>query len=219
MVSIRHNTLARLHVADRVTREPVHDALTETIVADDLALVQCSQAGEVQAFNLLVERYQGRVYGLCYRMLTDADAAADTTQDVFLAAFLHLQEYRGGSFQSWLLRIASNRCYDQLRMRKRRPQTSLDLVDSEGEQLPRQFTAPEETPEARALRAEVAAIILDRLQELPADYRLLITLRDIQGNSYEEIGVTTGWAMGTIKSRLSRGRARLAAALRADAVL
>jgi len=196
-----------------------HDALVETTPVDEVRLVQRSQAGDVHAFNLLIERSQTRLYSLCYRMLGDVDAAADTTQDVFLAAFLHLQQYHGGSFQAWLLRIATNRCYDQLRARKRRPQTSLEAVDPQGEALAHQILDPSETPEARVLRSEIAEQIQDRLQKLSPDQRLLIILRDIQGYSYEEIGAATGWSAGTIKSRLSRGRARLAAALRMDAVM
>ena len=198
---------------------PTHDALAEATPVDEERLVHRSQAGEVHAFNLLIERYQSRLYTLCYRMLGDLDAAADTTQDVFLAAFLHLREYRGGSFQAWLLRIATNRCYDQLRARKRRPQTSLEAVDPEGKELAQPLTDPSETLEARVLRAEIADQIQGLLQKLPSEQRLLIIMRDIQGYSYEEIGAATGWSAGTIKSRLSRGRARLAAALRADAVV
>ena len=91
------------------------------MAADEPDLIARSQDGDVQAFNLLVERYQNRLYGLSYRMLNDADAAADATQDSFLSAFRNIRRYRGGSFVAWLLRIATNTCYDQLRARKRRP--------------------------------------------------------------------------------------------------
>ncbi len=102
---------------------------------DEPDLIARSQGGEVQAFNLLVERYQNRLYALSYRMLGDADSAADVTQDVFFSAYRNIGRYRGGSFVAWLLRIATNACYDQLRARKRRPQTSLDAFDPEAGEM------------------------------------------------------------------------------------
>src|SRR3712207_78478 len=152
---------------------------------------------DLEAFNGLVEQYQQRVYSLCYRMLGDPDAAADTTQDVFLAAFRRRDSYQGGSFSAWLMRIATNACYDQLRVRKRRPQISLDAVVRDGDEPPRQFTDPGEAPDERTLRAELAREIQQRLQELPADQRLAVVMSDIQGYTYDEIAAATGWPVGT----------------------
>jgi RNA polymerase sigma factor (sigma-70 family) len=189
------------------------------MLADESDLIQRSQRGDVQSFNLLVERYQNRIYGLCYRMLGDPDAAADATQDSFLAAYRNIGRYRGGSFSAWLLRIATNTCYDQLRTRKRRPQTSLDAFDEEVDETPRQFVDPGEAPADRTLRAELAHEIERRLQDLPEDQRLVVILSDIQGRSYEEIAEITNWPLGTVKSRLSRARIRLRDALRAGELL
>jgi RNA polymerase sigma-70 factor (ECF subfamily) len=189
------------------------------MAADEPDLIARSQDGDVQAFNLLVERYQNRLYGLSYRMLNDADAAADATQDSFLSAFRNIRRYRGGSFVAWLLRIATNTCYDQLRARKRRPQTSLDAFDPELDDTPRQFTDPGEAPDERTIRDELAREIERQLQTLPDDQRLAVVLSDIQGYSYDEISTVTGWPLGTVKSRLSRGRMHLRDALRAGELL
>jgi RNA polymerase sigma factor (sigma-70 family) len=186
---------------------------------DEADLIKRSQDGDVQGFNLLVERYQNRVYGLCYRMLGDPDAAADVTQDTFLSAYKNIRRYRGGSFAAWLLRIATNACYDVLRQRQRRPQTSLYAFDHDSDEAPPQFTDPGEAPDERSVRDELAREIERGLQELPDDQRLVIILSDIQGFSYDEIVASTGWPLGTVKSRLSRGRMHLRDLLRAGELL
>ncbi len=133
-------------------------------------------------------------------------------QEAFLSAFRAVRLYRGGSFIAWLLRITNNKCLDWLRARGRRPSVSLDADD--GERTPLQLREPVESPEQRVLRAELAESLELVLQEIAADQRLVVILSDIQGQSHEEIVATTGWPAGTVKSRLSRGRARLRDALR-----
>jgi RNA polymerase sigma-70 factor (ECF subfamily) len=87
---------------------------------EERRLVEVAQRGDVESFNELVRLFEGRVYTLCYRMLGDTESAADAAQDAFLSAFRNLKSFRGGSFRSWMLRIATNTCYDVLRARKRR---------------------------------------------------------------------------------------------------
>jgi RNA polymerase sigma-70 factor (ECF subfamily) len=106
-----------------------------------------------------------------------------------------------------------------LRARKRRPQTSLDAFDPEVDDAPRQFTDPGEAPDERTVRDELAREIERQLQTLPDDQRLAVVLSDIQGYSYDEISTVTGWPLGTVKSRLSRGRMHLRDALRAGELL
>lgn len=181
--------------------------------SDERQLIADSQRGDVYAFNRLVERYQGRIYALCARMLSDNEAAADATQDTFLSAYRSIARYRGGSFVAWITRIATNACYDQLRVRQRKPSTSMDaLLDDED--APRQFENVDETPSEHALRRELAREIERGLQQLEHDQRLVIVLSDIQGMNYDEIAQATGWPLGTVKSRLSRGRAQLRDLLR-----
>lgn len=184
---------------------------------DERELIERSQAGDVEAFNRLVEHYQHRVYALCFRMLGDADAD-DATQEVFLSAFHGIQRYRGGSFVSWLLRIAKNECYDQLRVRKRKPHRSLDTEAGGPDVVPLHLPDPGEAPDERLLRVELAQELQRQLQELETDQRLVVILSDIQGYRYEEIVAKTGWPIGTVKSRLSRARARLRTVLQTAAV-
>ncbi|NTV62263.1 MAG: sigma-70 family RNA polymerase sigma factor [Oscillochloris sp.] len=187
---------------------------------EEQRLIEAAQRGDVESFNQLVRLYESRVYNLCYRMLGDRDAAADVAQDTFISAYRSLGRFRGGLFRSWLLRIATNACYDALRARKRRPATSLQalgVADDEGVG----FDLPDEgeRPEDVAMRHELAAAIQRGLADLPEDQRLVIILSDIQGMAYEEIAAVTGANLGTVKSRLSRGRARLRDILRGGELL
>jgi RNA polymerase sigma-70 factor (ECF subfamily) len=187
---------------------------------EEQRLIESAQHGDVDSFNQLVRLYETRVYNLCYRMLGDSDAAADTAQDTFISAYRHLDRFRGGMFRSWLLRIATNACYDALRARKRRPSTSLQALgisddDGVGFDLPDQGERPDDV----ALRRELAAAIQRGLADLPEDQRVVIILSDIQGMAYEEIADVTGANLGTVKSRLSRGRARLRDILKAGELL
>lgn len=192
-----------------------------TMADEELRLVEAAQRGDVESFNALVRLYEGRVYNLSFRMLGDSDSAADASQEAFLAAYRNLRSFRGGSFRSWLMRIASNACYDMLRARKRRPSVSLDLgaegddEDSAPLQIPDESSGPDDL----ALRRELAAAIQAGLGMLPEDQRLAVVLSDIQGMAYEEIAQITGANLGTVKSRLSRGRSRLRELLRAGELL
>ncbi|HWQ13292.1 MAG TPA: sigma-70 family RNA polymerase sigma factor [Roseiflexaceae bacterium] len=187
---------------------------------EELRLVEAARRGDLESFNALVRLYEGRVYNLCYRMLGDADSAADAAQDTFLSAYRNLRSFRGGSLRSWLLRIATNACYDALRARKRRPTVSLETAsDDEDETSPLQVADPAESPDDFALRRELAGAIQRGLATLPEDQRAVLILSDIEGLSYEEIAQVTGANLGTIKSRLSRGRARLRDVLRAGELL
>jgi len=191
------------------------------VASEELRLVTAAQRGDVESFNALVRLYEGRVYNLCYRMLGDADGAADATQDSFLAAFRNLRVFRGGSFRSWLFRIATNACYDVLRARKRRPAMSLDatIAAAEEDAAPLQIADSGESPDEYALRRELAHAIERGLVELPEDQRLVVILCDLQGLAYDEIAEVTGANLGTVKSRLSRGRARLRDILRQGELL
>ncbi len=175
---------------------------------DEQALVAAARCGDAQAFNKLVLQYQTLVYNVAYRMLHDPDAAADATQEAFVSAFRALHGFRGGSFKAWLLRIVTNACYDQLRVAQRRPSSSLDdmLIDPDHSTT---LLDHAESPEEYAVRQDLARAIQGGLDQLPPDQKVTVILSDIQGLSYEEIAQATGVALGTVKSRLSRGRARL----------
>jgi RNA polymerase sigma-70 factor (ECF subfamily) len=175
---------------------------------DEQTLVAAARRGDHQAFNKLILNYQTLVYNVAYRMLRDPDAAADATQEAFVSAFRALHGFRGGSFKAWLLRIVTNACYDQLRMAKRRPSSSLDDLVVESDHSP-MLMDDAESPEQYALRQDLSRTIQKGLDQLPLDQKVTVILSDIQGLSYEEIAEVTGVALGTVKSRLSRGRLRL----------
>jgi RNA polymerase sigma factor (sigma-70 family) len=177
-------------------------------IMDDSSLIAASQEGRIVAFNQLVERYQTLVYNVAYRMLGNADGAADATQDTFVSAYQAIGRFRGGSFRAWLLRIATNACYDQLRERQRKREDSLEDMLESGDDLGIAADA-QLSPESHALSAEMLAAIARGLRTLPPDQRAAVILSDVQGFSYEEIAEAMDCTLGTVKSRLSRGRMRL----------
>jgi RNA polymerase sigma-70 factor, ECF subfamily len=168
--------------------------------------VALAKRGDTSAFNELVATYQDLSYNVAYRLVGDPDVAADVTQDAFWSAYRHLDQFHGGSFRSWLLRIVTNTSYDALRKRQRQPSQSLDRLT---EETP--FDPPDlgELPEALAIRQELFSAIESGLQTLPLDQRAVLVLCDVHGLSYEEAAVTLNTQLGTIKSRLSRARLRL----------
>ncbi len=166
-----------------------------------------ARSGDLAAFNALVEMHQDVVYGLCLRMLASSHAAEDMAQDVFLTAYRRIESYRGGVFRAWLLRIATNACIDELRRRQRRPQVSLD--DRAGGTPAFDLPDESESPEERVIRTELNAYLQTSLMALPPDQRAAVVLCDVQGLSYEEVSQALGISLGTVKSRLSRGRAHL----------
>lgn len=173
---------------------------------DEAAWIRASKSGDVEAFNSLVLAHQGMAYALAFRMLRDEEAAADATQEAFLSAFTRLRQFHGGSFQAWLARIVLNRVYDQLRARRRRATESLDLSTENEDSPPLQIHDGEPSPEQMALSGELMACIETGLQMLPPEQRATVILSDVHGMSYEEIATATGASLGTVKSRLSRGR-------------
>ena len=172
---------------------------------DERDLIAAARGGDTQAFNQLVLLYQSTVYNLAYRILGDPEAAADASQEAFLSAFRAMRGFRGGSFKVWLLRIATNACYDQLRLKQRRPTSPLNALS----ERTTPFAESAEEPENYALRQELSEAIQRGIQTLPPDQRIALVLSDVQGMSYKEIAAITKASLGTVKSRLSRARAKL----------
>ena len=175
---------------------------------DEQALIASARQGDVRAFNQLVMLYQSMAYNVAYRILNEPDGAADATQDAFLSAFKAMPKFRGGSFKAWLLRIVTNACYDQLRFKQRRPASSLDDLPVEADHTP-YLHDPSEGPGEYAERQELNRTIQAAISTLPAEQRVVVVLSDVQGLSYQEIAQATGLSLGTVKSRLSRARAKL----------
>ena len=177
---------------------------------DEQALIQAAQRGDLNAFNELVLLYQSRVYNLAYRIMGEGDSAADATQEAFISAHRAIGGFRGGSFRAWLMRIVTNACYDELRRRKRRPSSSLDaLYVTDAAPEAEYFVDGGERPEAYAQRQDLNRALDAGLQTLPDDQRTVLVLSDVQGYDYGEIAEITGAALGTVKSRLSRARAKM----------
>ncbi len=173
------------------------------------------RAGDLDAFNLIVLRHQRAVFNVCLRTLNDGALAEDAAQEAIVRAWQRADTFRGGAVLPWLLRIARNRAIDIIRERSRRPASSMDAEPYEME--PTWSTqVHRESPEARALRNEVADALERALAALPEDQRAVVILSDVQGMPYEDVAAATGSALGTVKSRLSRARAKLRQALADD---
>lgn len=166
---------------------------------EESQLVKLSKQGNGDSFNQLVEKYQKLAYNLAYRFLGQAQAAEDATQEAFLSAWKGLGSFRGENFRAWLLQIVANTCRDSLRSKRRHPTTSLDA-----------FPVDPSAPSVNHQRSLELGDVLQRgLAQLPEDQRLAIILSDVIGMSYEEIAQTMGCSLGTVRSRLSRGRESL----------
>lgn len=178
---------------------------------DETGLIAEARRGDLDAFNRLVLAYQDMAYNLAYRLMGDSDSAQDAVQDAFISAYHHLGSYRGGSFKAWVLRITTNTCYDELRRRKRKPVTSLEPTDDQGDEIesPAWLADPDESPEEAAMRAELNRAIQGCLEELSLEFRTVVILVDIQGLDYQEAAQTIRKPVGTVKSRLARARLRL----------
>jgi RNA polymerase sigma-70 factor (ECF subfamily) len=178
---------------------------------DEPALINDAQHGDLDAFNRLVLAYQDNVYNTALRILGDEDLAADASQDAFISAFRSITSFRGGSFRAWLLRTVTNACYDELRRRKRRPTVPLEpqTDDDEEVETPRWLADTSMSPEQKAEAVELEHAIQHCLDGLPADFRTVVVLADLQGLDYAEISTAAHVPLGTIKSRLARARLRL----------
>jgi RNA polymerase sigma-70 factor (ECF subfamily) len=185
----------------------------------DALLIERARSGDLESFNLLVARHERAVFAVAVRYMRSRERAEDVTQDVFLRAYRSLETFRneaGEGFRTWLLRIAANRALDTLRAQARRPADSLDARLDDEEQ-PWEPEARDESALDFTMRDEVGRQLELALGQIHPDQRLAVVLSDIHGLPYEEIAEITGVALGTVKSRINRGRARLREVLLADA--
>ena len=178
---------------------------------NEQALIHDAQAGSLDAFNALVLHYQDNVFNTALRILGDEDLASDATQEAFISAFRSIASFRGGSFKAWLMRTVTNACYDELRRQKRRPTIQLEPETEDGEEMdsPRWLADPNMTPEQKAEADDLEHAIQHCLDALPAEFRTVVVMADIQGLDYTEVAVAARVPLGTIKSRLARARLRL----------
>ena len=172
----------------------------------DLILIERARSGDLDAFNDLVELYQNQLFSLVARMVPDRDQASDAVQEAFFSAYRNLAGFRGGSVKSWLNRICVNAAMDAQRARKRRPVQPYPEFEDESWQPP---AGEEADPERQVLTAERSGVLSAALAAISADQRAAIVLFDVHGFDYAEIAEMTGVSLGTVKSRIHRGRLSL----------
>jgi RNA polymerase sigma-70 factor (ECF subfamily) len=173
----------------------------------DHSLVQRVQSGDKRAFDLLVSRYQHRIISVIIRYVHDWADAQDVAQDTFIRAYRALGNFRGDSqFYTWLYKIAINTAKNWLVSQGRRPPTddidAADAVQYEAGSRLRDV----DTPEHELMRREIEQTVADTVEALPDELRMAITLREVDGLSYEEIAETMGCPIGTVRSRIFRSR-------------
>jgi RNA polymerase sigma-70 factor (ECF subfamily) len=197
--------------SDPPAADPAPDARPDDPIARrDAILIERARAGDLDAFNQLVGAYQDQLFALVARMVPDIDQASDVVQEAFFSAFRNLASYRGGSVKSWLNRIAVNGAMDLQRARRRRPVQPYPELEDEAWQPP---ASPDADPERRALTHERSRVLNDAMARIADDQRTAIVLYDVEGYDYAEIAEMTGVSLGTVKSRIHRGRLALRALL------
>jgi RNA polymerase sigma-70 factor (ECF subfamily) len=201
----------RLATAARRVVPVVEDARPTEVVDDpaqrrDLILLEQARDGSLDAFNGLVECYQDHLFALVARMVPDRDQAGDAVQEAFFSAYRNLRSFRGGSVRSWLSRIAINAAMDQQRLKKRRPAQPYPELEDESWQPP---AGAEADPVHTALQGERSRVLNAALAAITPDQRAAIVLFDVEGYDYAEIAELTGVSLGTVKSRIHRGRLAL----------
>ena len=170
------------------------------------ALIHKAARGDADAFEQLMTGQEGRMYAVALRMCGNREDAQDCVQEAMLRIYKALSSFKGqSSFSTWVYRITMNSCLDELRRRKSRAATSLDQMIDNGFSP----TDEDDTPERHSIQAEQKRQIEKAIAGLPEDMRAAVVLRDVQGCSYDEIARVLDTNVGTIKSRISRGREKL----------
>lgn len=174
--------------------------------ARDRALVEQALGGNLEAFNELVTIYQDYLFALVVRVVHDRDSAADAVQEAFFSCYRNLNRFRGDSFRSWLTRIALNAATDVLRYRKRRPADPFPEWEDDSWQPPADEGS---SPERQVMSRQSSQMIATAMSQITEDQRRAILLFDVEGFDYQEIADMTGVSLGTVKSRIHRGRLAL----------
>jgi RNA polymerase sigma-70 factor (ECF subfamily) len=184
---------------------------------EEAALVTRLRAGEMEAFAELVHQYQPMIFSVIRRIVRDEEEARDITQETFLNVYRHFSHFRGeSSLKTWLFRVAINQAHNAerwWRRRRRNETSSLDESSDERGAVGARLVSAAETPEAAALAHERRRQLERALAGLKQDFRIAVILRDIEGLAYEEIAAILEVSIGTVKSRIARGREMLRASL------
>jgi RNA polymerase sigma-70 factor (ECF subfamily) len=176
---------------------------------NELTCIHAAQHGDLEAFNQLVLSYQDLAYWRAYSIMENEELASDALQDSFIKAYRRLRNFRGGSFRAWLLRIVTNTCYDELRRLKRQPTLSLfssHLNDDEEDERPYPGIHISRSVEEIVEQTELSASLRHHLEVMPEDQRAAVVMIDVLGAEYLEAADILAVPLGTLKSRLARGR-------------
>lgn len=183
---------------------------THLYSADDELIKKC-KAGDIEAFEKLIQRYEKKVFTIAYRYMGNKEDADDLAQEALIKVYKSIKKFRGESlFTTWLYQIVANVCRDALRKKARKQETSIDspIITEEGE-TKREFGDSSLSPEILAEKAETEHYLQTLISQLKVEYKVVIIMREIQGFSYEEIAEELGCSLGTVKSRLNRARKHL----------
>ena len=191
--------------------EAIQSKATESAVSDELALVQAAKQGDVSAFEQLVKRYDRNIFRIAQHITQNREDAEDVVQDAFLKAYENLEQFQGNSkFYTWLVRIAVNESLMKLRRRKTSKTVSMDEdVETEEGSMPREFADWSPNPEQQYGQSELGDILRKTIQGLPASFRTVFVLRDVEGLSTEETAEMLDLSIPAVKSRLLRARLQL----------
>ncbi len=185
---------------------------------DEERLIKLAQNGDSKAFELLIEAHFKNIYNIAYRIAGNPDDASDMTQEVMIKLFRNINSFGGNSkFSTWVYRVATNTCLDELKKLRRHSAYSInsEIDTGEGEFLYEvEDTSP--TPDLEVERGELSDMVAKAITALNPEHRAIITLRDIQEFSYEEIANILNISEGTVKSRISRARMQLKKILERD---
>ena len=189
----------------------MEDLRSTTVAEDpvqrrDLILLERARDGDLDSFNDLVTLYQDQLFALVVRMVPDRDQASDVVQEAFFSAYRNLHRFRGGSVKAWLNRICVNAAMDTQRARKRRPVQPYPELEDDSWQPP---AGAEADPEQTTVHSEQTRVLNAALAAITDEQRTAIVLYDVQGYDYAEIAEMTGVSLGTVKSRIHRGRLAL----------
>ncbi len=179
--------------------------MTGTPDSEIQLLIERARAGDTRAFEDLARREERALYRHALRIVGTTADAEDIVQDAFFSAWRSIASFQGLSFRAWLFRIATNRALDQLRSRKRRPELPLDPPDDDDVTWAEPVAPGPDLTQLVGDREALAAVET-ALGSLPAEQRTALLLRDVEGFAYEEIAVITSVEIGTVKSRIHRGR-------------
>jgi RNA polymerase sigma-70 factor (ECF subfamily) len=195
------------------TKKPVGEPKEDALLIRDFC------EGDKAAFDNLVLKHKDRLFSLCYRLLGDYEEANDSAQETFIKVYRSLKKFRlESAFSTWLYRIAVNTCKNKLKssaFRQKRRMVPLENPISANRSTPsREIQDDSQSPAMALEKKERMRVIQEAINALPEEQREVVTLRDIEGFSYEEVAEITGFNLGTVKSRLARARLSLRKTLR-----